>query len=320
MSKYIRENSHLLNKIRDSIFKGLSFIEKSQLPSGEFPTYVSANANMKSCHYIKTIAMTVLVADCLKHVRDYSQAKQMIEKSIQFLLNQKENEMVWRFFGKNSNIIPDLDDICYTLAFLKENKVDLDYGKFGNELLRYRNAEGLFYTWFPKKGKNNNVDWVTNTNILYFFYCIDKRITEVENYLKQIITEGKFAKGSLYYHSPYSFIYFFTRLYSDKNAETFSSVIPVLIDFLLMNERENIVKNEIEDILAEIGLINSGFEGLLLDKAIEKILDFQNKDGGWAMGSIFRHRTVNRYYGSRELSTAFAIKCLAKYQRRYSSV
>jgi len=276
---------------------------------------------MKGSRYIKTIAMTVLVADCLKHVRDYPQTKQMIEKSIQFLLNEKENEMIWRFFGKDSNIIPDLDDVCYTLAFLKENKVDLNYEKVANELLRYRNAEGLFYTWFPEKGKNNNVDWVTNTNVLYFFYCINKKtIPEVENYLMVIIEEKKFTEGSLYYHTPYSFVYFFTRLYLDGNAKHFGPVIPAIVNFLLERRTINGWGKKIDNILATIGLINCNFEGLILHKSIEEVLDLQNQDGSWPIGSIFRHRTINRYYGSRELCTAFAIELLQKYMRSYSNV
>lgn len=307
-------------RICNSVSKALLFIANSQFPSGEFPSYVANNIEMKNYSYIKTIAITVLVADCLKHVKGIFNVKQMINKSIEFLINEKEDEMKWRFFGKGSNIITDLEDVCYVLAFLEENKIDLNYEKFAEELLEYRNADGLFYTWFPEKGENNNVDWVTNTNILYFFYHNKKKsIPEVENYLRSIITEKKFTRGSLYYHSPYSFLYFFTRLYRDGNAGNFDSVIPLIEKFLLEKKVRNRWSSKLNYIFATIGLINCNYDGPILRKSINKVLELQNHDGSWPIGSIFRHRTIKRYYGSTVFSTALAIELLVKYFSRYNN-
>jgi len=313
--------SGLEAKIEESISRGISFLKNSQFSSGEFPTYYANSPDMKICQYIKTISVTLLIADSLKHVTDYPRTKEMISKSTDFLLSEKENEFTWRFFGKDSKIVPDLDDTCYALAVLNENNVPLDYEKIADRLMNYRNSSGLFYTWFPEKGNKNNTDWVTNTNVLYFFNTIMRKPPiEVSTYLRNIITEKRFVNGSLYYHNPYSFIYFFTRLYSESNFETFDSSMPLIYDFLLSNFKGTADEPISHSVLPVVALLNGGVSNRsLLEKGINVILSSQQKDGGFPIDSIFRHRSYERYYGSRGLFTALATEALSKYKKFFSA-
>jgi hypothetical protein len=303
-----------VEEIRTAIENGIFFIKNTQLPSGEIPTYISSDEDMKNCRYIKTISMALLVASSLKYVKEFSfEASIIISKSLDFLIDEMENDIKWKFFGKDSNVIPDLEDTSYALALFLENNIFLDYKKIAEEILEYRTEKGIFHTWFTKI--DTKIDWVTNTNILYFYNnSIMKRIPEVEEYLKYVIKNGQFKNGSLYYKNAFSFIYFFTRLSSDDKMKIFNNEISILVDFLL--ERfsfDGCWNNSFNNILATTALINSGYNGPILKFGITKILAEQDTDGGWPIGQIFNHRSINYVYGSRELSTSIAIEGLAKY-------
>lgn len=303
--------------IYEAMRRGISFIKKAQMPSGELPTRISSHDDMKDSQYIKTIAMALLVASSLVPVKIlFDDANQIIGKCVEFILNEMEDDKKFKFFGKDSDIIPDLEDTTYALTLLLENGIDLDYDSLANEMLQYRTNEGIFYTWF--KENDYKIDWVTNTNILYFYNNnMGIRVLEVEYYLKNVIHNKSFEDSSLYYKNPFSFIYFFTRLCSDDVMNVFKNEIPILIDFLLDKFSDNDGwSNPLNNILATTSLINCGYDGEILNRAVKMVIDEQEKDGGWQIGQIFNHRSINFAYGSRELSTSLAIEGLGKYSIR----
>ena len=298
------------NTIENVINKGLAFIEKHQLSSGEIPTLRADNINMQNAVYVKTVTITFLVIWALQYLKNFPKAKSIIQRGIDFLLSEKENGMVWKFFGKGSEITPDLDDTASILAVLKENNISIDYEKYAKKLIKIRNENGLFYTWFPEKGKGNNVDWVVNANVLYFFQTMGIRIPEVEGYLVEVAKKGLFKKGSLYYHSPYAFGYFVSKLYYEFNL--LEATRTPLIEFVIDNYK---TLNCIDLALGAVTLLNFGFKGKELDLMIKKILNTQMSDGGWGVGTIFKHRTKEIYYGSRELTTGVALESLNLYKK-----
>ena len=310
----INSYRNITNNFSNVITKGIKFLRNSQYLNGEFPTFVSNNEKMRNARYIKSIAMTIAVPYSLK-LTDSKFAQSIIKKAIKFVLKEKENEMIWRFFGKNTSVHPDLDDTSYALAFLMENGIKMDYQKFAKKLLAFRNKDGLFYTWFPNKGGRNVIDFVVNTNILYFFALLGWRVKEVEKWIEEIIKKQGFKEGSYYYHMPCSFIYFFSRLNTTKVALP-KTIMEMLVNFLIDKKDQFILdENYLNSALMAVSLLNMGYNGPVLKNALRVIVKNQNQDGGWPIASIFRHRTVNLYYGSRALSTAFAMEALIKYQK-----
>lgn len=311
-----RELKNGFREIGTVIDRGVFFLKKNQMPSGEFRTYISSHEDMKNPSYIKTVSMSLLIASALKPlIRSSPEVDQIISKSIEFILAEMEDGVKWKFFGNGSDISPDLDDTSYALALLLENNIKFDYAKPDNEMLQNRDKNGIFYTWFRKH--DNNVDWVTNTNILYFYKLLNKRIPEVENYLREIVKSRRFEKGSFYYKNPFSFLYFFTRLCSVAGIETFQKEISVLMDFLVRNfDFKTGWGNAFNNILGMIALINGKYNGRILNRSINIVLGGQEEDGGWPLGQIFNHRSISYFYGSRELSTSLAIEGLAKYLQK----
>lgn len=305
--------SHLLDYCRKALHGGFAYVGEHQLPSGEFPTYCSEFEDMRAPAYVKSVSLTILVASSLTSLPPALASQRAIRPAIAWLLAEREGDMTWRFFGKESRIVPDLDDVTYALALLKQNNVKLRYGNFARQLLKYRNNEGVFYTWFPEKGEDNNVDWVTNSNVLFLYALLGRRVPEVESYLAEIIRGRRFLCPSHYYHTPYSFVYFFSRLYANGMQVVFKSVVPALREFLCEQGGVHNRLSALEVAMAAVAFQNLGIAGQELDATVSSVLAFQDRDGGWPMASAFRHRTIDRFYGSRELSAAVATEALAKY-------
>ena len=82
----------------------------------------------------------------------------------------------------------------------------------------------------------------------------------------------------------------------------------------LLNKR-NVVSewgNNLENAMATVSLINCGYKGVEVEKAIDNLLKAQRPDGGWPNSAFFAG-VPELFYGSRELTTAIAVEALWKY-------
>lgn len=296
--------------IEKAIERGIDFIARKQLPSGEIPTVKADNKKMENATHIKTVTITSLVLWALRHFKNFPKVSSIIRKGIDFLISEKENDMEWRFFGKGSDIIPDMDDTVSILTVLKENNIPLNYLKYAMKLIKIRNEKGLFYTWFPEKGEANNIDWVVNAIVLYFFQSLGIKVPEVEEFLVEVVQKGLFKKGSLYYHSPYAFAYYISNLYADCGLNFSREVKESIVSFILENYTQ---LSCIDLALSAVSLSNFKFREEEYKKMINLLINMQMNDGGWPIGTIFKHRTKEIYYGSRELTTAIALEGLYKF-------
>lgn len=140
---------------------------------------------------------------------------------------------VWRFYGNDHFIPPDIDDTSVAFAALVESGVNisdesLDY------MLSYRNPDGIFYVWInseewfnssnPLYNKTeirmNEIDPVVNTDALYAYSLRRRRFqSEIISYLNDVVENKPFVNGSTYYPSPYVFTYLVTKAYSDGNVK-----------------------------------------------------------------------------------------------------
>jgi len=309
----------LKRNIFDSLRKGLSFLSKSQLKSGEFPIMRWEKNKMEDISYVKTVFATSFVLHSLKYVRKFLSIDKISQRAIQFLLNEMEDDL-WRFYGKNSYIHFDLDTTCCALASLKEYNANLNFKTIASKLLKYRNGQGIFNTWIldidpPFEKIDNNVDWVVNANVLFFYSLLDWRLPEVEQYLIRIVENEIFKERSPYYESPLCFIYCLTRAYADGNNLRLIPAITKIRDYLL-GITDNLPSNSLEKVLAITSLLNCGMGSVTGEYVIKHLLNEQKNDGQWPIGAFFPHPYTDFVYGSETMTTAFALEALSKYVER----
>ncbi len=314
----------MLESCTSSIKSGISFLSENQLSSGEFATTIAPTPDMKDSIYVKSPFFTSLILYSLSHLNKSADLNDITRRASNFLLQERDDTGFWRFFGKESGIPPDLDDTCCALSALYIYGVELDFKTISNSLLKYRDKEGIFYTWvldwYSANSKNehyvNYTDWVVNANILFFYSLLKKPLPEIINYLCRVVKEKVFTNGSRYYNSPFSFLYCVTRIYAYNNAKDLQSTKPIIEKYLLdtQNDRGG-WGNSLEDAMSTVGLINLGVKRKRLEKAIDNLLSLQDGDGGWPIApfSYYIYPKEKEFYGSRELNTAVASEALLKY-------
>lgn len=313
-------------EIVKSIRRGVGFLANRQLPSGEFATMRWEKPKVEIASYVKSVFITSFVLHSLRYVENLTQVKEISQHAIKFLLDERERDGLWRFFGKDSFIHFDVDCTCCILASLKEWEIEMDSHSIASLLLKYRDGQYLFYTWIldvdpPFKKEDNDIDWVVNANALFFYSLLGQPLPEVEQYLIRIVEIGAFRQRSHYYDSPFAFIYCLTRAYADSSDPRLSRAVAKLQDYMHhLNEKNKPLRDSLENALATVGLLNCGSENTELTQLIEHLLSMQEDDGGWPLGIFFTEgpytESHNIAYGSRELTTAIALEAISKWQRR----
>jgi hypothetical protein len=306
-------------KIEDAITGGISFLRITQLASGEFVTTRAPQIDMTNSSEVSSVFLTSFIVHCLTHLKKYYSVNDLLGQASDFLLSQKEGKGYYRFFGKETHLPLDLDCTCCVLAALIKCNIKLDYDNIADFLLHYRNEAGVFYTWmpdlFPTKNQRdfqNDIDCVVNANALFFYSLIRRHLPVLVDYLNNA-TKKQFRSGSIYYYSPISYTYCLSRTYADGSAEGLSPIIGEITDYLL-----NIWSygaqwgNTLENSMAAVSLLNCGYRGNVLTKAIIDLLCRQESTGGWSNSAFFAG-IPDLYYGSSDLTTAIAIEALWKY-------
>lgn len=292
---------------------GLRFLALVEQRSGEIPLNCSEHADLRVERPVRTIAGSLMAGHCLAGVPG---ASSLVERIVRYVLDQREEQMIWRFFGKGSGIVPDLDDTAYALALLHKAGVDLPYYDYAEQLLKWRTQDGVFHTWFPEKGGQNNVDWVSNCNILYFLSLLGIRVPEVEAFLNSVVGEELFVRGSPYYDTPYQFAYFLGRLHRLMNpsplTDSAQKVANLICTRWLASDKNE--ANGPRSVLAEVGVLLCSGSSSHWRACADSILLTQQENGSWPSAVVFRHRSKEVYYGSRAVSTCLALEglCLAE--------
>lgn len=304
--------------IECSINRAVGFLANEQLNWGEFATYSFEKKDMSYRKYTHSVFITTFVLHSLNYIEQTQIVRDMIDRAVNYLLDNKEGIGLYRFFGKGSYIYPDMDDISCALAALYQHDIPIEPG-LPEYFLQFRNKKSnLFYTWLKEPlTKGNDIDCIVNANTLFFYALMNQSdlIPEVSNYLISQSSKLGQQKCQKWYSSPQAFTYTVSRAYADGRAKNLVKASLHISDFLLSTQRKDgSWGNELETALASVSLININYSGIQLDKAIQFLLSHQNdNDGSWPAAFFFLGPLG--YYGSEELTTAISLEALAKYKK-----
>ncbi len=310
-----------LPSLNTSIKKGIDFLSNAQTEWGEFATYMWNKKNKEFPEYVSSVFITTFVVHSLNFVEQSSIIKDMKFKAIQFLQKNMEGVGTWRFFCKGSKIAPDLDDTCCILAILKQNNVNVDI-KLLDFFLKFRkHKDKLFYTWIGIPNRENDVSPIVNANVLWFYSLMNrtKKIPEVIDYLnkKSNLLRKKPFK-SMWYCSSSAFCYMVTRVYAEGNIVKLRNSNKSIQQFLCSTQKsDGSWGNELETALSTVSLLNIGYFGSKVDKAVQFLLSKQDSvEGSWPIAPFCKgpEKGVKYFFGSEELTTAICLEALAKYK------
>jgi hypothetical protein len=322
------------NDYFSAIKNGVQFLNSKQLDSGAFNINQWISINDKSndqkidfpCGNISSVFGTSFILHSLNFTKFYIDDKQIdkiVKPAISFLIEEKEEYGLWRFYGKNSGIPFDIDCTCCVLAALFEwkNKIDfeINFEKIASYLLKNRNRECIFQTWFLNENSGHltekEVDWVVNANALFFYSLLNQNLPSIEKYLLKIVNNNFFKKTSNYYQ-PISGIYFLTRTYADGYNHRLEPAIETIKNYILENESK-FVNNDLSLALYILALENCAADRSLINRLSRLLINNQKDNGQWSKHVFFstkdkRYHEFVLKWGSQELTTAFALEALSK--------
>ncbi len=258
---------------------------------------------------------TALILHSLNPLGGLPGLHEIMDGATGYLMQERETGDCWRFFGKGSEIAPDVDVTACVLAALHLNGAELDYDAAAGGLQKYRDQDGLFNTWIWDRP--NCVDAVVNANVLFFCAVIGRSFSAIEDHLCRMVQTGSFQGGTDYYKSPVSCLYYISRLYADRRMDRFYAVVPTIRKYLLARQdKRGGWGNPLEDIMGTLTLLNTGPICQEVERAVDYVRNNQQSDGGWPIAafSYYWRREKIRFYGSRELNTAMALEALWKFR------
>lgn len=331
---------HMNSRIIDiEINKGLMYLNNSQLPNGQFPSYISDSPDMTSSTYVPLLFDTTFIAHTLNLAADTTSAdttskkiaQEMQKKTIAYLLENKEKHGVWRVFGKSNTFYPpDNDDTSMAFSAIVESGENisdesLDY------MLKFRSPEGVFNMgitdeeWLDPNNplyeffKMEIYDPVVNADILYAYSLRNRNPEDVVKYLNNITKNRSFLNGTIFYPSPYVYSYVVTKAYSEGGVKDLKPSIKILRKYVLATQKsDGGWGNDLDSALATATLLNTGYKGKPVEKAIKHIIGRQHANGSWDAYAFYIGPLFDpSYFGSPELTTSFSVNALIKYNDQF---
>jgi CRISPR/Cas system CSM-associated protein Csm2 small subunit len=335
-----------ITDIETAIERGLDFLYRNQLPSGEFKSYRSTHPTMdEDCEFDSSPFPTSLIAYSLSF-SESPKAKEMLNRATKFLLSEMESVGVWRYWTSehqyHNNIPPDLDDTVCVSSVLKQNGVTFpDNQKL---ILANRNRQGLFYTWlvprfsFPlntsywrvvlreamkpislyyfwklNESEPNDIDCVVNANVL-FYLGKSESTKPVIDYLIRVIEQQKEECCDKWHLSRFNLYYAISRNYF-AGIEAFESVRDEVIKRIISFAKDDgiIGNNILETALAVCSLLNWHSDSPEMHNAVKALLAAQKDSGEWQRFPLY-YGGPKKYFGwgSEEITTSFCLEALMR--------
>lgn len=297
-----------------AVARGVAFLRRVQLPTGELPVLASGKPD-------PAVFPTAVMAHSLSFA---PAADDVRERALDFLAAEMQPEGAWKHWPRShpqhAFLLADLDDTaCASAVLARAGRTIPDNRAL---LLKNRNRHGLFRTWVLRyrhplamyafftrtSAKPLDADAVVNANIL--FYLGD--VPGVAAQLLAVLRENRERHCDKWYDNPFVVWYFFARSLHGISAEVSELIAKKLA--------ATMPSNALEHALAACAL------HYFRRKAdVEILLAMQLPSGAWPAAPVYHGGRARKrdgtfsaphpdtpYWGSEAWTTAFAVEALAR--------
>ncbi|WP_349607256.1 hypothetical protein [Cupriavidus sp. DF5525] len=306
----------MISACEAAIDSGVAFLRGRQREWGEFACHKFTNAQLRGEGRLDSSPFaTTLVLHALSFVR-HASIDEMRSKAIGFLLDEREEPGVWRYWSSRNGapIDPDLDDTCCASFALRQAGVDAQ-GLTSNVrcILDNRHGSGLFKTWLRNADADNDVDGAVNANVLLYLGERQETMAARDIVIEAILADRE-DEASWYYTSPLALYYMVSRA-CFHGVTGFRTCRDAVIEKTRVYAR-GASQQPMSVALALCILANYGVPDGGIAAGIGLLLRQQDKEGAWARSAFYRGPEPpvahSVWWGSEELSTALCVEALAR--------
>jgi hypothetical protein len=317
-----------------AICLGLRHLSRTQRPSGEFVTYTGPDLDLTDASpYPKSVYVSTFVIHSLGYVPDTPAVAWIRKRAADFLEAEEEENGTWNYEGRGEWRLPaDLDCTCCAaaaLVALGRRPPRAFYPLLWQVVRRNESAPGgPYYTWV---GVNDvpdepvaapfaqEVDPLVNANVLFCCALLGISLPGTAEYLRRVVRTEAYVGPSHYCISPHFVIYALSRAYADGRADGLAPEVPTLREFLL----KRLPSPEAEASALNLAclaaaLLNLGAGSNEVEPYLDRLLDAQERDGGWPIWASWAGFPPN-YDGAPALTTALALEALGKWLNRVTT-
>lgn len=330
-----------------AIQRALEFLERSQLPSGEFKTLVATDPDIRlGAKHDPSIFSSVNVATSLLEV-PAAGAGRLIDKAAAFLQSEMLAGGLWRFWTKthpgSAGMPPDVDDTVCVSDLLR--RISREVPDNRRMLLSNRAPNGLFYTWiiprprhlfFPEGRKflaaamshrkaravyfrsgpqppiRDGVDCVVNCNAL--LYLGDGIATAAASeWVMQVLQNGSSSEADRWYQSEAALIYSAARCI-ERGVRSLRVAAGLIGEKACRPDTNSLSVLEAGLLTCALAIVNPS--SARLPALARSVLESQKSDGGWGAHVYYYDSPLRALsWGARELTTGFCVEALTRFLR-----
>jgi hypothetical protein len=338
--------------LSSAVERGLAFLERTQLPSGQFPStrrmlkVTDATTGAPATEEDLTAFGTAHIAYSVSYASS-PVARRIVDAALAFFRNEEVAGGLWRFFIRSSplerRIPPDVDDTACISELLRRCAGYSPANE--NFFLLNRNRDGLFYTWIIPRlqlslnvtywwrmlreqnnertfhfwrgsgAGRNDVQPVVNANVLW--YLGEREETQpVTRYLIDTAQAGREAEDKSY-RDVHAFYHAVSRCYA-RGIHSLGRVVPMMNERFQQSSRGTgmIGENVLQTALAVIAMQNFAIDSPLIRPAIEMLVSSQADDGGWSYEPFYYDGRADpeMEWGSRQETTGLCLEAVARHR------
>ncbi len=342
--------------VATAIERGLEYLERVQMATGQFPMEVSVrrgsgpHGDQISVSPERSPFCTALIVTSLAQLED-TRRQLLTERAVAFLEREMERGSLWRYWCKgtpmHAQVPPDADDTaCVSLALREAGR---PVPENADLLIANRNRGGLFYTWFAlRTGASSNPRWwwtvggdVTWGRLVTFWRAganrhdvdavvnanVVRRLGErpetsaAVDWLLDIAEKSLEEKADKWYRSAAAFYYAVSKCHA-QGMTRFGALSSRLAE-VVSNQTHSDGSIGIDALQTAMFLSATSNFGMTLGpyrKSVEFLVGAQEDDGGWGSLPIYCDGRAAPLitFASRAATTGFAIEALSAWERRAS--
>lgn len=320
------------SRIVTAIGLGLDYLARTQLPSGEFPTFTGPDLALRDAvAYPTSTYVSSFVVHSLAFLPTDPRVPLIRARAAAFLEAQEEASGVWNYEGRGEwRLPPELDSTCCAaaaLVVLGRRPPSACYGLLWHVVRPNAAAPGgPYYTYVGVNDRPDDpvnapfareVDPLVNANVLFCAGLLGIALPGAAAYLERVVRSGDYRDGSHYVISPHFPLYAIARAYADGRVAALAPSVPAMRDFLTLRLPPPPDEASALNLACRaVGLLNLGADLAAVEPYVSLLLDAQGDDGGWPIWAAWAGFPPN-YDGSPALTTALALEALGKWLRRH---